>query len=162
MNHLRAALSGANLAETAQAHAAGERLLLPRGEMEETQREHPGGVAQGHHQHRAPAPDDLGQQHFALDGGALPWLDRTDRQHAAAILVTRGQQQGEILHAAHAKTLQSRRERRPYPAQFSDRIVRRQRHAARPAIQRAGTSTASTSTRAPLGKAATCTVARAG
>ena len=76
MNHLRARLAAADLAETTDLYARRElRLLLPR-EMEKAQRQLSTAVADSHKQAAPPAENGLGQQNLARDETACADFQR--------------------------------------------------------------------------------------
>ena len=87
-------------------------LLLLRGEIEESQRQEPGAVADSA-KHLAPAAKrDLGEQHLALDRRPLPGAQFSQGHDAGAILVAQGQQKQQILGGFHAQRAQPRRQAR--------------------------------------------------
>jgi hypothetical protein len=110
------------LAEAANARAARETVLLLRGEMEKTQSQKAGAVAD-FAQHLPPAAKyDLGEQDLALHRAALSGAKLSQRHHARAIFVTQGQEKQEVLGGLHAQGEQPQRERIADAAQHRDRL----------------------------------------
>ena len=121
MDHFRRQRAGAHLAVTAEAGTAAEAGLLRGVEMEKTQSQESGAVADAHQQ-RAPAPEvHFSQFDLALHHGLVAGAQRAHRGDARAVLVAQRQVKQHVLHGAQTQALESAGDSRSHPLQDRDR-----------------------------------------
>ena len=145
-------LAAAHFAETGEARAAHELLLLGAAEMEEAQGQEARAVGEAHEQGTPPAEHDLRELDRALHCRAHAGTQRADRYDMRAVLVARRQPEQKVGDGLDAKLAEPLRERGTDAPERGDR----------PAFDGHGTRMQSTSIAAPRGNAAAAIVTRAG
>ena len=106
VGHLQPVFAGTGLAEAADQPALGQAVLLGGGEIEETQGQAAGAVADAAHQHAAAPHDQLGILDFALDGAVQPGRQIADGPHLGAVLVAQGEVEQQILYRCQPQPLE--------------------------------------------------------
>ena len=92
-------------------------LALLSREVKESQREQARAVGDAAQQLAAAAKGDLGEQHLALDRGALPGAQFAHRHDAGAVLVAQRQQKQQILRGSTPSARSRSASASPTPAQ---------------------------------------------
>src|SRR5690606_5617262 len=126
--------------------------------VEKSQQQAAGAVGDAHKQRAAAAERDVGELDDALDDCVVAMMQRADRRDARAVLVARGEVEQQVLHGFDAEPRELLGDGRADAAELGQR----QRGGVRHRQPRVSTMTASTSTSAPFGSAATPIAARAG
>ena len=162
MHHLQHHRPPADFAENAHTRAAHEALLLGFAEMEKSQHQGSGAVAESDQQAAAPPKLDLREIDFGFNdrGGAgaqAPYRDNT-----GAILVATRQMKQNILDCLNSERCQPDGGLRSDATQCGDRQSIKSAFDDAQTTYGFNTRTASISTLAPLGSAPTPTTARAG
>ena len=157
MHHFAAGRAGARFAEAAQPHARAQHVSLAGGEVEEAHREKAAALLQRRGERPPPPVAGIHLHDLSAHQATLANLDLGQGHETGAVLIALRQVQQQIAHGADATFGEGLGHLRPHAAQRAHRVAAR-RHLA----QVGSNSTASASTKAPRGSAATPTAARAG
>ena len=103
MNDLKAKRTAPDLPETSQPGAARERVLLRAGEVEEPQGERAGAIADAAQELPPPPVRNLGELDLTFDDGAHAMANDADLGNLRAILVSRRQDEQQVLHLGHTE-----------------------------------------------------------
>src|SRR4051812_18521596 len=123
MNDLQSERAPADLAETADASAPLQPVLLGGGKVEETKCQEPGTIGNPA-QHLATAPErDFSELNLAFDDGAGPGDQRANQLDMGAVFVAQRQDEQQVLDLGNTDARELFGKRRTDAAHRRDRAL---------------------------------------